>query len=292
MRIHLVDGTFELFRAYYSAPSKLNAKGQQVGATRGFLRSLWSLLQRPEVTHVGVAFDSVVESFRNDLFAGYKTGEGIEAELKTQFPLVERATQAMGVVSWPMDNEFECDDALASAAHVFQADPGVEQIVICSPDKDFAQCVIKNKVVFWDRIRDVVYDERGVQDKWGIAPSSMPDWLALVGDQADGIPGIPRWGAKSSSNVLSHYQHIENIPENHLDWQPKIRGAKALADNLAKGRDDLRLYKTLATLRKDCPLPEKIDALRWQGANQAALTDFCAEIDYTHFISRFDSWQS
>ena len=218
MKVHLVDGTYELFRAYYGAPKASAPDGREIGATRGLLRSLHGLCNERDVTHVACAFDHVIESFRNDLFAGYKTGEGIEADLMAQFPLAERACAALGVVTWPMI-EFETDDALATAAARFAAAPGVEQVVICSPDKDFAQCVRGQRVVLWDRLRSKIYDDAGVREKWGIAPASMPDWLALVGDTADGIPGIPRWGAKSAATVLAHYGRIEAIPDDDAAWE-------------------------------------------------------------------------
>ncbi len=285
MQVHLVDGTYELFRAYYGAPKRQNPDGEEVGATRGFLRSLWSLLQDEEVTHVGVAFDHVVESFRNDLFDGYKTGDGIEPELLAQFPLVEAAAAALGVVVWPMV-EFEADDAIATAAHKFARSKRVEQVVICTPDKDLAQMVVDDRIVTWDRMRDKRLDAAGVEEKFGVPPSSIPDYLALVGDSADGIPGIPRWGAKSTATVLAHYGAIASIPDDAESWQVKVRGAKTLADNLAAQREDAMLYRELATLRRDVPLTEKLGDLKWKGADVDALGELCERLDDERFYAR------
>ena len=236
MRVHLVDGTYELFRAYFGAPKAQTADGQEVGATRGLARSLLGLVRNEGATHVAVAFDHVIESFRNDLFAGYKTGAGIDPDLWSQFELAEHVTRALGMVVWPMI-EFEADDALATAAARFAKDSRVSQVCICSPDKDLAQCVSEQHIVCVDRRRKKTMDEAGVHEKFGVAPQSIPDWLALVGDSADGIPGIPRWGARSSSAMLSQYQHIEKIPEDPDVWAIKLRGAQALADNLNRQRD-------------------------------------------------------
>ncbi|HEY5112795.1 MAG TPA: 5'-3' exonuclease H3TH domain-containing protein, partial [Coriobacteriia bacterium] len=208
MKIHLVDGTYELFRSHFGAPPKKSPDGREVGATAGLLRSLFMLVSTPGVTHVACAFDHVIESFRNDLFPGYKTGEGVEKALLDQFPLAERTVATLGIVVWPMV-EFEADDALATAASRFKDQPGVEQVVICSPDKDLAQSVCGASVICWDRRRDIVLDEEGVIDKFGVRPHSIPDWLALVGDAADGFPGIPGWGAKSASAVLARFDHLE-----------------------------------------------------------------------------------
>ena len=213
MRAHLIDGTYELFRAWFGSPSARDAHGREVGATRGFLSSLHALLRDESVTHVACAFDHVIESFRNRLFDGYKTGAGIEPELLAQFDLAERAAAALGVVVWPMV-ELEADDALASAAHALAQDPCVEQVVICSPDQDLAQCVVGERVVCLDRVRKRVLDEPGVRERFGVPPGSIPDYLGLVGDDADGIPGIPRWGARSAAAVLARYGSIELIPDD------------------------------------------------------------------------------
>jgi 5'-3' exonuclease len=290
MRIHVVDGTYELFRAHFGAPAAAGPDGSEVGATRGLLRSLLSLLREPEVSHVACAFDHVIESFRNELFEGYKTGEGVPAELMAQFPLAERATGALGLVVWPMV-EFEADDALATAAARWGQDPEVEQVVICSPDKDMAQCVHGSRVVCLDRMRRRVLDEPGVIGKFGVAPESIPDWLALVGDSADGIPGVPRWGAASAATLLARYGRIDAIPDDETEWTVKVRGAAALAKSLREHRQEAHLYRTLATLRTDVALREEIDDLRWRGARRAELTRFCREIGDEDLVKRVHRWR-
>lgn len=285
MKVHLVDGTYELFRSWFGAPESKSPSGQEVGATRGFLRSMAAMLRDDEVTHVGCAFDHTVESFRNDLFDGYKTGEGLEPELLDQFPLVERASQALGMVTWPM-TEFEADDALATAAAKFRDGPGVTQVVICSPDKDLCQCVRGDSVVTYDRRREIVLDEDGVREKFGVSPQSIPDYLALVGDAADGIPGIARWGAKSASIVLSKFVHLENIPDDHEQWNVKVRGAATLARNLAEQRGEAMLYRTLATLRADAPIDESLDDLRWKGPDRPALEALCEDLGERALLDR------
>jgi 5'-3' exonuclease len=290
MKIHLVDGTYELFRAYYGAPSAEDRSGREVGATRGLLRSFLSLLRQRDVTHVACAFDHVIESFRNDLFPGYKTGEGIEPELFAQFELAEQATHALGIVVWPMV-KFEADDALAAAAARWKDAPDVEQVVICSPDKDFSQCVIGKRVVCYDRRRQILRDEDGVVAKFGVLPESIPDYLALVGDSADGIPGISGWGAKSTARVLAHYRHIEDIPDDERQWNLAMKGIKRLADNLRDHREDAKLYRVLATLRTDVPLSEKLHELEWKGARQTALESLCQELDETELLERVHRWR-
>lgn len=285
MKVHLVDGTYELFRSWFGAPESKSPSGQEVGATRGFLRSMAAMLRDDEVTHVACAFDHTVESFRNDLFDGYKTGEGLEPELLDQFPLVERASQALGMVTWPM-TEFEADDALATAAAKFRDGPGVTQVVICSPDKDLCQCVRGDSVVTFDRRREIVLDEAGVREKFGVSPQSIPDYLALVGDAADGIPGIARWGAKSASIVLSKFVHLENIPDDHEQWNVKVRGAATLARNLAEQRGEAMLYRTLATLRADAPIDEALDDLRWKGPDRPALEALCEDLGERALLDR------
>jgi 5'-3' exonuclease len=285
MKVHLVDGTYELFRSWFGAPESKSPGGQEVGATRGFLRSMAVMLRDDEVTHVGCAFDHCVESFRNDLFDGYKTGEGLEPELFGQFSLVERASRALGMVTWPMV-EFEADDALAAAAEKFGGPPGVQQVVICSPDKDLCQCVRGDEVVTLDRRREIVLDEEGVRDKFGVSPESIPDYLALVGDAADGIPGIPRWGAKSTSTVLAKLVHLENISDDHAQWGVTVRGGAALAHNLSEQRDDAMLYRTLATLRTDVPIDESLDDLRWTGPDRPALEALCEELGERTLLDR------
>ena len=290
MRVHLVDGTYELFRAHFGAPSARGRDGREVGATRGFLRSMLSLLAEPGVTHVACAFDHVIESFRNGLYPGYKTADGVPAELLAQFELAERAADALGLVVWPMV-EFECDDALAAAAARFAGADGVEQVVICTPDKDLKQCVRGTKVVCLDRMRRVVHDEAAVRAKYGIAPGSIPDWLALVGDSADGYPGLPRWGEKSASAVLGRYVRLEEIPDDHRDWECDVRGAISLAASIREQRSDAMLYRTLATLRDDVPLTEELDDLRWRGARRDALHALCAEIAEPEVAKRMPLWR-
>ena len=290
MRLHLVDGTFELFRAHFGAPPALAPDGREVGATRGLLRSLLALLREDGVTHVAVAFDQVIESFRNGLFAGYKTAEGLPPELLAQFPLAESAARALGVVVWPMV-DFEADDALATAAARWSDADGVEQVVICSPDKDLAQCVSERRVVMFDRIRRKETDEAGVLEKFGVAPSSIPDLLALVGDDADGIPGVPRWGSKSAATILKRYGLLDQIPDDPAAWDVPVRGAAALGDQLREHRDRARLYRTLATLRRDVPLTESLQDLEWRGAKRDELTAFCRTIGDEGFLERVKRWR-
>jgi 5'-3' exonuclease len=279
MQVHLLDGTYELFRAHFGAPSRQSPSGQEVGATVGLLRSFAALLREPGVTHLGCAFDTVIESFRNELFAGYKTGEGMDPLLLAQFPLAERACEALGIVTWPM-RDVEADDALASAAARLRDDPSVTRVLVCSPDKDLTQCVRGERVVSFDRRKQETLTEAGVLAKFGVPPASIPDYLALVGDTADGIPGIPRWGQKGAAAVLLRYGHLEAIPDDAAAWDVSVRGAAALAQNLAAQREDARLFRTLATLREDVALtpPATVDALRWKGADTAALGALCAEL--------------
>jgi 5'-3' exonuclease len=276
VQAHLFDGTYELFRAWFGAPPAEHA-GREVGATRAFLRSLAMQLRSGKITHGGVAFDHVIESFRNDLFAGYKSGEGLDERLVGQFPLVERAAAALGLVVWPMV-EFEADDALATAAAHLAHDPRIEQVRIVSPDKDLCQCVVGTRVVTWERYKDIVLDEPAVIAKHGVAPASIPDLLALVGDTADGIPGLPGWGKSSAAKVLAVYGHIEAIPDDHRTWTVAVRGADRLATSLRAQRDDALLYRTLATLRTDCPITCELDALAWRGPDAAALASLCGEL--------------
>jgi 5'-3' exonuclease len=286
MKVHLVDGTYELFRTFFGAPAATSPAGAEVGATRGILRTLLALCTRDGATHVGVAFDHVIESFRNRLFDGYKTGDGIPVELASQFVLAERATHALGMVMWPMV-EFEADDALATAAARAAEDPRVEQVLICSPDKDLTQCVVGNRVVALDRMRKSTLDEAGVQAKFGVPPSAIPDFLALVGDDADGIPGLPRFGKKAAAAVLARFRKLDLVPDDPAAWDaPPLRGAAALAESLRTYRTEALLYRTLATLRRDVPLTESVDDLEWQGARRAELEAFCAEIGDPGFLER------
>jgi 5'-3' exonuclease len=286
-----VDGTYELFRSYFGAPPATAPDGREVGATRGILRSLLSLLREDGVTHVACAFDHVIESFRNRLFAGYKTGEGVPAELMDQFPLAERASEALGLVTWPMV-EFEADDAMAAAAARFADAPGVEELVLCSPDKDLAQCVRGSRVVCLDRLRHRRLDEIGVREKFGVNPGSIPDWLALVGDDADGIPGLERWGARSASALLARYGHLEAIPDDESRWEVAVRGAPALGRSLREGRDRALLYRLLATLRTDVPLPQTLEELRWQGARRETLEALCRELGDMDLLDRVPRWRN
>ena len=292
MRIHLVDGTYELFRSFYGAPGKKAPDGREVGATLGLLKSLLFLIVKSGATHIACAFDHVIESFRNDLFPGYKTGEGVPADLLDQFPLAEEAATALGLVVWPMV-EFEADDALATAVKRFKNYKAVEQIVLCSPDKDLAQLVSGTRIVCWDRRRDIVLDEAGVMDKFGVRPPSIPDWLALVGDSADGYPGIPGWGAKSTAAVLSRFEHLESISNDASRWRlntlPPSRAAR-LAESLAQRREEALLYRKLATLRYDVPLKERLSDLKWQGAYDR-LKKLCWELGDKRIAERISRWR-
>lgn len=276
MKVHLVDGTYELFRAYFAVPPLTSPDGRPVGAVRGLIQTLLLLLRQENVTHVACAFDHVIESFRNDLFPGYKTGAGVPEELYSQFQLAEDAASALGMVVWPMV-EFEADDAIATAVARWRDTDDVDQVVICSPDKDLAQMVSGDRVVCLDRRKNLVLDEAGVRDKFGVSPGSIPDYLALVGDSADGIPGISGWGAKTSALVLEHYVHLEDIPDDPSTWQVEVRGARAKAESLSKHRDDALLYKKLATLRLDVPLEESLDDLEWRGVHPAAFKKLCSD---------------
>jgi 5'-3' exonuclease len=288
MKIYLIDGTYELFRNFYGAPGKKAPDGREVGATLGLLRSLIYLITNSKVTHLACAFDHVIESFRNDLYPGYKTGAGVDPGLLEQFPLAEEIVSALGVVVWPMV-AFEADDALATAVSRFKDQPEVEQIILCSPDKDLAQLVSGSRVVCWDRRRDIIYDEAGVIEKYGVPPASIPDWLALVGDSADGYPGIPSWGAKSASAVLSTYGHLEAIPDDHRQWELPPGRALRLAESLSAHRDEALLYRRLATLRRDAPLEQGLDDLEWRGA-RGRLRQLCAELGDHDLPDRVPRW--
>ena len=280
MKLHLIDGTYELFRAHFAMPPLSAPDGRPVGAVRGLVQTLLLLLRQPDVTHVACAFDHVITSFRNGLFEGYKDGTGIPEELASQFSLAEDAVRALGIVVWPMV-EFEADDALATAAVRWQNAEEIEQIVICSPDKDLCQVVSSDKVVCLDRRREIILDEPSVIDKFGVAPPSIPDYLALVGDNADGIPGIPRWGASSTATILSSYQNVESIPADPDQWNVKVRGAKGLSQNLENMRPEALLYKKLATLRADVPLEEEMEDLQWRGLPTPEFHDFCNSLGFT-----------
>lgn len=290
MKVHLVDGTYELFRAHFGAFPAASRDGRSVGAVRGLLQTLILLLRQDDVTHVAVAFDHVIESFRNRLFDGYKTGENVPEDLLAQFDLAEIGTESMGIVTWPM-TEFEADDALATAAVRFADDPRVDQVVICSPDKDLLQVVRGDKIVCLDRRKNEVTNEAGVVERFGVEPASIPDYLALVGDSADGIPGVPRWGPKSSSTMLARYGRIEAIPDDPLLWDVKVRGAKSMGENLASARGALPLYKELATLRLDAPIAEGLDDLEWIGARRTAFSSICGELGFDQLMSAPTKWK-
>jgi 5'-3' exonuclease len=263
LEIHLIDGTYELFRHYFAVPSAKDRDGREVGAVRGVLRSLLGMLHGG-ATHMGVATDHVIESFRNGLWAGYKTGEGVAPDLMAQFPLLEEVLAAAGITVWPMV-EFEADDALAAAAAIADADARVDRVVICTPDKDLGQCVRGTRVVQLNRRTRAVMDEAGIVAKFGVPPASIPDYLALVGDAADGYPGLPGWGAKSTAAVLAKFGHIENIPPDARDWHVDATQAAALARTLVAQRENALLFRTLATLRTDIPLLQDVDELAWNG---------------------------
>jgi 5'-3' exonuclease len=267
VKVHLVDGTFELYRHFYAMPSAKNGAGEEVAAVRGVMHSIRRLVE-DGATHVGVATDHVIESFRNELWPGYKTGEGIDPALWAQFPLLEEGLAAWGVKTWPMV-EFEADDALAAAAARAALDPRVEQVVICTPDKDLAQCVQGTRVVQFDRMRRALRDEAGVVAKFGVPPAAIPDYLALVGDSADGFPGLPGWGAKSAAAVLARFGRLEAIPDDHHEWGLKLARAEALAATLRAQREQALLFRRLATLRTDVAVFESVDELEWRGPTAA-----------------------
>jgi len=276
MEVHLIDGTYELFRHYYAVPSARDQEGHEVGAVKGVLASVLGMM-RGGATHVAVATDHVIESFRNGLWAGYKTGAGIDPDLLAQFPLLEEALAAAGVVVWPMV-EFEADDALAAAAVAAARDARVERVIICTPDKDLAQCVRGTRIVQLNRRTRVIRDEAGVVEKFGVAPASIPDYLALVGDAADGYPGLPGWGAKSSAAVLAKFAHLESIPADWRAWSVNVTNASALSATLSQERELVLLFRTLATLRTEIALFDDVDQLRWNGPTEA----------FAAFGARFD----
>ena len=264
--VYLVDGTYELFRHFFAVPPSKDASGQEIGAVRGVVGSVLSMLEGG-ARYVGVATDHVIESFRNSLYHGYKTGEGVEPELMSQFPILEEALTALGTLVWPMV-EFEADDALAAAASQAANDERVARVFICTPDKDLGQSVVGTRVVQVDRRRDITRDARGIVEKFGVAPESIPDYLAVVGDSADGFPGIAGWGAKAAAAALSRYRHLEDIPKDWRAWDPAIARARALSESLANSWDDALLFRTLATLRTDVPVFDSVDDLRWNGPTQ------------------------
>jgi 5'-3' exonuclease len=263
MDVHLVDGTYELFRHFFAVPASADINGHEIGAVRGVLTSVLSMIERG-ATHIGVATDHVVESFRNDLYPGYKTSEGVAPALLSQFPVLEEALEAMGVVVWPMV-EYEADDALASAAAKAAQDNRVRQVLICTPDKDLSQCVVGTRVVQLDRRRQILRDETGIVAKFGVNPQSIPDYLAVVGDSADGFPGLAGWGEKAAALVLSQYPHLEDIPKDWQAWHSSIKKARSLSESLFNAWNDALLFRTLATLRLDVLVFDTVEDLRWAG---------------------------
>jgi 5'-3' exonuclease len=283
LRVHLLDGTYELFRHYYALPSHLDAAGREVAATRGVVRSLLALLGEG-ASHVAVATDHVIESFRNALWPDYKDASGVPADLLSQFQLVEDALRALGVTVWPMV-EYEADDALAAGAALAAADARVSQVLVCTPDKDLAQCVAGVRVVTYDRRRRAALDEAGVVAKFGVGPASIPDWLALVGDEADGYPGLPGWGARTAAAVLARYGHLERIPLDPRSWEVPVRGAKRLAATLAERMERALLFRRLATLVRSAPVSASVDELAWRGPT-AAFTALCKDLDAPELVER------
>jgi 5'-3' exonuclease len=283
MDVHLIDGTYELFRYFFAVPSAPDVNGQEIGAVRGVLGTVLSMIEAG-ATHLGVATDHVVESFRNDLYPGYKTSEGVPPELLSQFPVLEEALQAMGIVVWPM-TYFEADDALASAAAKAALDQRVNQVLICTPDKDLSQCVVGTRIVQLDRRREIVRDESGVEAKFGVKPHSIPDYLALVGDSADGFPGIAGWGTKAASLVLSRYPHLEDIPKDCRQWHPSIRRARPLAESLFSAWGDALLFRKLATLRLDAPVFDSVDDLDWKGP-RPEFEQWCVRLNASTLLRR------
>jgi 5'-3' exonuclease len=292
MQIHLVDATYELFRSYYAPrPTSRAPDGRDVGGVVGLLYSLLSLLRDEGATHVGCATDHVIRSFRNRLYPGYKTEAGMPPELLSQFSLAERAMEALGLVVWPMV-EFEADDALAAAVSRFSDRPEVERTLICTPDKDLAQCVRDGRVVLRDRRRDLTIDRAGVVERWGVEPESIPDYLALVGDSADGFPGLAGWGKRSAALVLARFGHLESIPADVGEWHVDVRSAGTLNAVLRAGWSDALLYRRLATLAADAPIPQNDPKeLRWRGARRGEFTQLCAELGQPRLAERPHLWQ-
>jgi len=288
MKLYLIDGTYELFRSYFGAPPRSAPDGREVGATLGITASTLALLADEGVTHVAAAFDTVIESFRNEVYGSYKSGEGIEEDLLSQFLLAERALRAIGVTVWSM-YDFETDDALATAAVRWADD--VDQTVVLSPDKDMAQLYGHPKVVGYDRRKGQFIDRRAVVEKFGVEPESIPDYLALVGDAADGFPGLPGWGAKSSATVLSRYGHLENIPLHPSQWDVTVRGGEKLGTTLRLQMGEALLYRFLAQLRKDVPLPDSLQDLEWHGVPRATFETFCDELGFDRLKTRPERWQ-
>ena len=289
MDVHLIDGTYELFRYFFAVPAAADVDGQEVGAVRGVLTSVLSMIESG-ATHIGVATDHVVESFRNDLYPGYKTSEGVAPELLSQFPVLEEALGAMGVMVWPMVR-FEADDALASAAVKAAQDESVKQVLICTPDKDLSQCVVGTRVVQLDRRRNILRDEAGVEAKFGVKPQSIPDYLSVVGDSADGFPGVKGWGTKAAALTLSQYPHLEDIPKDWRKWHPSIKRARVLSESLFSAWSDALLFRTLATLRLDVPVFDTVDDLRWKGP-RPDFEEHCQRMKSPNLLGRVTSAKS
>ncbi len=287
VNLHLLDATYELFRAYFGFPLRQAPDGTEVGAVYGIIETTLQLLRQDDVTHLAAATDAVIESFRNQLFEGYKTGEGVPSDLLNQFRLAEDALEALGVTVWAM-REFEADDAIATGA-LRWAD-AVDRVIILSPDKDLMQCVIEDRVVTYNRRARRLFDENGVVEKFGVLPTSIPDYLALVGDSADGVPGIVGWGAKSTSTVLARYGRIERIPVSSIVWDIKVRGAARLSTNLEAARPQALLYRTLTTLRRDVPLSETFEDLEWKGVQRDRFTSLCDQLGFGRLRRRPHRW--
>jgi 5'-3' exonuclease len=292
MKLHLVDATFELFRAFYSRPARRAPDGRPVNAVQGLVDSMLSLLREPDVTHVGAATDYVIESWRNDLYPRYKSSAGVDPELLAQFRDAERALRALGIPVWAMVED-EADDAIAAAIDRFGDDERLEQIVICSVDKDLGQLVDGERIVLRDRMRRVTYDEAGIVAKFGVAPGSIPDYLALVGDSSDGFPGLPGWGAKSAAAVLAKFRHLEAVPPSVLDWELDIRNASRLSMTLEQQRADALLYRRLATLNRDARIDDvtgTLDELEWKGVPRAEFIALCDELGFDTVRERIHRW--
>ena len=292
MKLHVVDATFELFRAFYSRPPRQAPDGRPVNAVQGLVDSMLSLLREPDVTHIGAATDHVIESWRNDLYPGYKSSAGVDPTLLAQFEDAERALEALGMPVWAMVED-EADDAIAAAIARFGRDPRVEQVVICSVDKDLGQLVVGDRIVLRDRIRRVEYDEPGIIAKFGVPPTSIPDYLALVGDSSDGFPGLPGWGSKSAAAVLARWKHIDAIPASALDWEVPVRNASRLAATLAQHRADAVLFRRLATLNADARIEDvtaSLDDLAWNGVPRQRFVDLCDELGFDTVRERVHRW--
>lgn len=288
MQVHLLDATYELFRAHFGPPPRTDPSGRQVGAVVGLMESVLQLLGEADVTHLVAVTDTVIRSFRNDLYEGYKSGEDVDPELLAQFPLAEEALEHLGVRVWRM-HEFEADDALAAAA-LHWADR-VDRVVILSPDKDLTQVVVEDRIVTFDRRRRITTDEAGVWERFGVGPGSIPDYLALMGDSSDGIPGLPGWGAKSASTVLARYGSIDAIPDDENLWDVEVRGKARLAASLRENRELAQLFRVLTTLRVDMPVPFELDDLRWEGVPRERFLAFCDELGATGLKTRPQRWQ-